>query len=74
MLHHYNLNNSDLQLADFGLAKESGSITEAPTQTTGVGTIGWMAPEILNQEKDTDALRADVFALVRLVEIYDADC
>lgn len=55
------LKSSRVKLGDFGLAKEAGAMKQEHTQ--GVGTLGWMAPEVIEQEASLDATKADVFVL-----------
>jgi len=47
--------NDNIKLSDFGLSKclseLSTSSTTADTHTGGVGTVHWMAPEVLSGKK-----------------------
>ena len=41
-----------VKLGDFGLAKEAGAMKQEHTQ--GVGTLGWMAPEVIEPNPNFD--------------------
>ena len=53
-----------LKIADLGLARESFTSSSAMTGT-GVGTFGWLAPELLGDSEDRSkfSFASDVFAL-----------
>jgi serine/threonine protein kinase len=55
--------NPDVQpmLCDFGLSKVLDGFNATSTAMKGVGSIQWMAPELLNNEPKTTA--SDMFAL-----------
>jgi serine/threonine protein kinase len=45
------MHHNDLVLGDLGLARDSKSIVKT-SKTTGMGTICYMAPEIVLESKD----------------------
>lgn len=48
LLHH-----NDLVLGDLGLARDSSTIVQT-NKTVGMGTVFYMAPEIVAESKDYD--------------------
>ena len=56
-----------LKVADFGLSKEIHQSFSPHSATPGVGTPGWMAPELCTDERTPkDDLSVDIFALALL--------
>lgn len=59
-------------LIDLGIAqfKEDSTIT-IPFFGRGPGTSGYMAPELLNYEKELQSIRTDIFSIgISLIEVY----
>lgn len=52
----------EVRLADFGIAKSIGAATSLTSTGTALGTVGYMAPEAVAQDRPVDQ-RADVYAL-----------
>lgn len=49
----------NLKVADFGLTKFKSAVNKEDMPT---GTVPWMAPEVLDDEEDTDYMLADVYS------------
>ena len=58
-------NGQKVKLADFGLARIFAGSSSDATLTGGVGTYGWLAPEMLKDDEGNSSYSfpADIFAL-----------
>jgi len=50
----------DLVLADFGMARAKARLAGSATMTSGLGTLQWTAPEVLQSDRYSEA--ADIFS------------
>ncbi|CAG8820987.1 41255_t:CDS:2 [Gigaspora margarita] len=58
---------NDVKISDFGLSKTK--TISASSDSKVVGTLGWMAPEVLSSQKYSE--QSDIYALVRLHVVED---
>jgi hypothetical protein len=60
------LSSSYRQVSDFGLTRFRDEAGQGKSGGDGMGSVYWMAPEVLNAEPDFDYAPADVRSLLLL--------
>ena len=57
------VDKNNIKLADFGISKQLETLSSTHgAQTTGIGTIKWMAPEIFSDEKEY-GIKVDIWSV-----------